>query len=171
MKQLFYDISPEAYRLAIILTDHNHIVGSHKVTIKKKWVLNPKSLNELIIKGYVQHTKEIWGVWQDLLRQAAYVNQEGRSLLTSQNLNVKTMQLHHALITKGMIKGKKGFERNLIHHTYNCILLNVSDHLDGQNNADNREVCAKKLTELYGQGLVKLWYFSYPIKSKLPNIF
>lgn len=128
-------------------------------------------MNELIIKGYVQHTKAVWAVWQDLLRQAAYVNQNGKSLLTDKILDVKTMQLHHALITKGMIRGKKGFEKNLIHHTYNCILLNVSDHLGGQDGADNRETCAKKLTELYGSGLIKLWYFSYPMKSKLSNIF
>jgi len=133
-------------------------------------------LNDLIMEISCREEEEkltfdLWVAWQDLLRQAVYYNQQGKSLLTDKILNIKSMQLHHALITKGMIRGKKGLDRNLIHHTYNVMLLNRDEHINSQVGADNRELCAKKLIELYGKGSVKLWYFSYPMKSRLPNIF
>jgi len=169
-------ISSESYTLNSILNDYGYKVGSYQIYVKDKKVLNPQVLIKLIeVISYQDEIEKVdfnmWTAWQDLLRQATYKNQQGKSLLTGQSLNVKSMQLHHALITKGMIRGKKGLDRNLIHHTYNVMLLNRDEHINSQVGADNRELCAKKLIELYGKGSVKLWYFSYPMKSKLPNIF
>ena len=173
MKQLFYDLSPEAYRLASVLTDYSYEVGIYKKTLKKKWVLEPAILNTLLTEGYLISQKDVWGIWQDLLRQAAFVNQGGKSLLTGKNLDVTNLQLHHALVTKGTIQGLKGFDRHLIHHTYNTIVLSPEEHLDGQVGADNRCKCAEVLGGLYGLGLVKLWYFAFSakLKCRLPNVF
>lgn len=169
-------LSSESYTLNSVLKDYSYKIGNYKTCIRDKWILNPQVLIRLIeVIDYQEEIERIdfdmWTAWQDLLRQAAYKNQQGRSLLTSKTLNGKSMQLHHALITKGMIRGKKGPDRDLIHHTYNCMLLNRDEHLNSQVGADNRELCAEKLCELYGKGLVKLWYFGYPMKVKLPNIF
>ncbi len=173
MKQLFYDLSPEAYRLAILLTEYTCEVGTYKKTVKDRWILDPSILNKLLIKGYHPSTEEVWAVWQDLLRQAAFLNQGGRSLLTGKELNFRDLQLHHALVTKGTIRGMRGFNRHLIHHTYNCMVLDYNEHLDGQDGADNRRKCANVLSGIYGSGLVKMWHFSFSsrMKSRLPNIF
>lgn len=176
-KKLSYRISSEAYTLQSILEDYGYSIGSYRIYINNRWILNPQVLNNLILNPTFEEIEEgklafnCWEVWQDLLRQMAYYNQQGKSLLTNKILNVKTMQLHHALITRGMVQGKKGLDKYLIHHSYNVMLLNRDEHLDGHEGADNRELCAKKLCLLYGGGQVRLWYFSFPMKSKLPNIF
>jgi hypothetical protein len=139
--------------------------------VNDKIVLFPGPLVELVSRGVIDATGKTWGAWQDLLRREAYQNQQGLSLLTGRELNIKTMQLHHALISKGRIRGMKGLKRNLIHHTYNCMLLNADEHIGGQVSAENSKLCAKKLCELYGENEVKKWYFSFPLKTKLKNIF
>lgn len=176
MKKLSYQLSSEAYTLASILKDYSYKIGNYKTCIRGMWIFDPQILVNLI--GEISYrdeeeklTFDLWIAWQDLLRQVMYCNQQGKSSLTDKILNVKTMQLHHALITKGMVRGKKGLDKHLIHHSYNVMLLNRDEHLDGHEGADNRELCAKKLCLLYGGGQVKLWYFSFPMKSKLPNIF
>ncbi len=167
-----YELSPEAFRLAATLTDHHHIIGPFRKTIKGKWVLFPEVFQAFMMRGYYPSTKKAWACWQDLIRQAAYINQEGKSPLTGKKLKQNDLQLHHALITKKTIQGIKGATRHYIHHSYNCMVLDYHEHLNGSE-AGNREKCAVALGGIYGRGLVKMWYFAFSahMKTKLPNIF
>lgn len=167
---LFYDLTPQGEHLGMVLSDYEEFVGKYKCTIKGKWILDPGAVGKVIEFGYIQHIKGIWSAWLDLVRQAAFVNQDGRSLLSGERLDIFTMQLHHALFPKNMVQGIRGTQKNLIHHSYNVMLLSPEEHLDGAE-AHDRELCAEKLVGLYGSA-VRLWYFTaIKFRSTIPNIF
>lgn len=123
------------------------------------------------IKDKYFNEKNVWQTWQSLLRQALKKNQKNYSLFSNDKLS-KNYQLHHAIVTKADVRGLKEATKNLIHHTYNCIVLSPEDHLQGKG-ADNRKKCINAMSRLYSESALYTWFveFNDKLKVKLPDHF
>ena len=96
-----------------------------------------------------------WSLFQYDLRLVAQFNQNGKCIC-AERLDGVT-ELHHALVTRADVT--KNGNRDLIHHSYNVILV----HKECHHNLI-RENCFKYLSHIYGhQELIK-WYKSLPFE-------
>ena len=133
------------------------------VTLTPAGVLvgDPSGLN--IPKAHTQ----FWGTWQGILRAICAINWIGCPVSGKRyTMSLLGFELHHALLSKQDVRGMPPAVWVGIHHSYNVILLNSLVH---QNTTRPQSVAI--LIAKYGEREVKEWYFNFPMKTRLPNIF
>ena len=123
------------------------LLPSQVKVINGKFVLDPSERNEVKLS-----------TWMRALRTGAWLNQDGRCICGEPLL--KDFELHHALITKGDVRGLD-HRRWDIHHTYNVMLVHHSCHLN-----ITKEEGFEYLSNLYGTSVAH-WYYSFPLKRKV----
>ena len=111
------------------------------------YIINPKDKPENML----------WPKWQFALKQAAAYNQN-HSCVCGDKLRWNG-ELHHALFSRRDVQGNKNC-KNLIHHSYNVIVLCQPCHL-----SITRQESAKYLHRLYGSP-VGTWYNKFPMTVK-----
>lgn len=97
-----------------------------------------------------------WGRFQLYLRICQFINQDGKCLCGG-NLD-NTSELHHALISRKDALNLE--EPNLIHSSYNCLLLHHKCH-----QKIKRSLCLVYLLNIFNFQDIQTWYQS--VKSKM----
>lgn len=103
-----------------------------------------------------------WAKWQGLLKRAALYNQNGKCLACN-GYFYGSGHLHHCLIPKSRARGMD--DNWLIHHSFNVVVVHVDCHIE------KPDLWAKLMQEIYPIDMLKDWYFNFPVKTKLSDIF
>ena len=99
-----------------------------------------------------------WGYYQQILKIAAYINQDGKCICNKPLDN--TSELHHALITRANVRMHP--QDYLIHHPYNVLLLHSNCHIN-----ITRQKSWELLSRIYGFNQTKNWYIDTPFYPAL----
>lgn len=95
------------------------------------------------------------------LRIVVYHKQNGFCPICEESLHGRG-ELHHALITKGDVRGMSDESREKIHDKYNSVIVHTRCHPKA-----TRERCYQFLKALYGDKVDK-WLSSLPFRTKYP---
>jgi len=115
--------------------------------------------NLFVLDPANKNGRETGATWTRALRTAAWLNQDGKCPCGKPLTDVS---LHHALITRGDVRGCSDEIKALIDHSYNVMLMHLVCHTNV-----NRTACYRFLSDLYGQAIVENWCANFPLKVKM----
>ena len=104
--------------------------------------------------------------WQFTLKFVGGMNQKNCCTVCGMLLrNASPIELHHALISREDVRGLPQYQKLVIHHTYNCLVLHHKCHY-----SITRQESWELLSNLYGLENLIGWYQFLPIALVRPRV-
>ncbi len=134
----------------------NQLYPKQFLNLNGLWVGDPTSLES--DTSLVQ--------WQSTLKFVGGMNQKYRCAVCDILLGeTPPIELHHALISREDVRGLPQYQKLVIHHTYNCLVLHHKCH-----HSITRQESWNLLSTLYGLENLIEWYQFLPIVLIKPNV-